>query len=149
MASVVVEGPLARAPDVRGALDAGAAGRAPDRGPAAVDEGGLEGKSDRELAALGADAIPLAHLLEGDGRAGAESPGSGGSAPRPWPASSGRSGEWFAINGELTPQSFKELTGLTRKGAIPLLEWLDRKKLTRRDGDQRVPGPVFSGMMAR
>ncbi|MEQ1505544.1 MAG: SelB C-terminal domain-containing protein, partial [Myxococcota bacterium] len=38
----------------------------------------------------------------------------------------------------LTPQEFKELTGLTRKGAIPLLEWLDKQRLTRRDGDRRV-----------
>ena len=49
--------------------------------------------------------------------------------------------KWFGSNTELTPQSFKELTGLTRKGAIPLLEWLDRRRLTRRDGDRRVPGP--------
>jgi len=33
---------------------------------------------------------------------------------------------------------FKELTGLTRKYAIPLLEYLDRERLTRRDGDERV-----------
>ncbi|MCB9741941.1 MAG: selenocysteine-specific translation elongation factor [Alphaproteobacteria bacterium] len=40
--------------------------------------------------------------------------------------------------GELTPGRFKELTGLTRKNAIPLLEWLDSKRITRRDGDRRV-----------
>jgi selenocysteine-specific elongation factor len=33
---------------------------------------------------------------------------------------------------------FKEWTGVSRKYAIPLLEWLDRERLTRRDGDQRV-----------
>jgi len=33
---------------------------------------------------------------------------------------------------------FKELTGLTRKYAIPLLEYLDRERLSRRDGDERV-----------
>lgn len=34
--------------------------------------------------------------------------------------------------------SFKELTGVTRKYAIPLLEYLDRQRLTRRIGDERV-----------
>jgi selenocysteine-specific elongation factor len=33
---------------------------------------------------------------------------------------------------------FKELTGLTRKYAIPLLEYLDRERLTRREGDERI-----------
>ena len=33
---------------------------------------------------------------------------------------------------------FKELTGLTRKYAIPLLEYLDRERVTRRVGDERV-----------
>ena len=34
--------------------------------------------------------------------------------------------------------AFKELTGVTRKYAIPLLEHLDRQRLTRRMGDERV-----------
>ncbi|MGB8540625.1 MAG: selenocysteine-specific translation elongation factor [Candidatus Acidiferrales bacterium] len=33
---------------------------------------------------------------------------------------------------------FKELTGVSRKYAIPLLEYLDREHLTRRVGDERV-----------
>jgi selenocysteine-specific elongation factor len=33
---------------------------------------------------------------------------------------------------------FKELTGLTRKYAIPLLEYLDRERVTRRQGDERI-----------
>ena len=33
---------------------------------------------------------------------------------------------------------FKELTGLSRKYAIPLLEYLDRERVTRRVGDERV-----------
>ncbi|PYT76978.1 MAG: selenocysteine-specific translation elongation factor [Acidobacteria bacterium] len=33
---------------------------------------------------------------------------------------------------------FKELTGITRKYAIPLLEYLDRERITRRMGDERV-----------
>jgi selenocysteine-specific elongation factor len=34
--------------------------------------------------------------------------------------------------------AFKELTGITRKYAIPLLEYLDRQRQTRRAGDERV-----------
>jgi selenocysteine-specific elongation factor len=41
-------------------------------------------------------------------------------------------------HGSIDAQSFKELTGLTRKFAIPLLEYFDREKLTLRIGDRRV-----------
>jgi selenocysteine-specific elongation factor len=34
--------------------------------------------------------------------------------------------------------TFKELTGITRKYAIPLLEYLDRERVTKRVGDARV-----------
>jgi selenocysteine-specific elongation factor len=34
--------------------------------------------------------------------------------------------------------AFKDLAGVTRKYAIPLLEYLDRERLTRREGDRRV-----------
>jgi len=33
---------------------------------------------------------------------------------------------------------FKEWTGISRKYAIPLLEYLDRTRVTRREGDQRL-----------
>ena len=36
------------------------------------------------------------------------------------------------------PPQFKDLAGVSRKYAIPLLEYLDRERITRRDGDQRV-----------
>jgi selenocysteine-specific elongation factor len=49
---------------------------------------------------------------------------------------------WFEANPKLTPPDLKTLCGgLTRKHAIPLLEWLDRAGVTRRQGDIRVPGP--------
>jgi selenocysteine-specific elongation factor len=42
-------------------------------------------------------------------------------------------------NGQrLSVPVFKELTGITRKYAIPLLEYLDRERVTRRAGDERV-----------
>ena len=34
--------------------------------------------------------------------------------------------------------AFKELAGISRKYAIPLLEYLDRERVTRREGDKRV-----------
>lgn len=34
--------------------------------------------------------------------------------------------------------AFKELAGITRKYAIPLLEYFDRERVTRREGDRRV-----------
>jgi selenocysteine-specific elongation factor len=33
---------------------------------------------------------------------------------------------------------FKQWTGISRKYAIPLLEYLDRARVTRREGDQRL-----------
>jgi selenocysteine-specific elongation factor len=39
---------------------------------------------------------------------------------------------------QATPASFKELTGLTRKFIIPLMEYFDMTKLTMREGDHRI-----------
>jgi selenocysteine-specific elongation factor len=48
-------------------------------------------------------------------------------------------GELVLIKGaRLTVPAFKERTGISRKYAIPLLEYLDRQKITRRDGDARI-----------
>jgi selenocysteine-specific elongation factor len=41
-------------------------------------------------------------------------------------------GERFAV------PVFKDWTGISRKYAIPLLEFLDRERVTRREGDARV-----------
>ena len=43
-----------------------------------------------------------------------------------------RKGQRFAVT------DFKEWTGVSRKYAIPLLEFLDRERVTRREGDQRI-----------
>jgi len=40
--------------------------------------------------------------------------------------------------GDIDAQAFKELSGLTRKFSIPILEYFDRAKLTIRLGDKRV-----------
>ena len=41
-------------------------------------------------------------------------------------------------NPKLGVGEFKDLTGVSRKFAIPLLEYLDRQRVTRRVGDERV-----------
>jgi selenocysteine-specific elongation factor len=41
--------------------------------------------------------------------------------------------------GEVSPSSFRDLTGLSRKFMIPLLEYFDQEKLTIRVGDKRLP----------
>ncbi len=43
-----------------------------------------------------------------------------------------RKGQKFGVG------EFKEWTGVSRKYAIPLLEFLDRERVTRREGDQRL-----------
>jgi len=52
---------------------------------------------------------------------------------------SGLLGQYKKSKGErIGVPAFKELTGITRKYAIPLLEYLDRQRQTRRAGDERV-----------
>ena len=41
-------------------------------------------------------------------------------------------------DGKATPASFKDLTGLSRKYIIPLMEYFDMNKLTVRVGDHRI-----------
>jgi selenocysteine-specific elongation factor len=41
-------------------------------------------------------------------------------------------------NPRLGVGEFKDLTGVSRKYAIPLLEYLDRQRVTRRVGDERM-----------
>lgn len=40
-------------------------------------------------------------------------------------------------NGEMTPTQFKDMTGLSRKFLIPLLEYFDSQNVTIRVGDVR------------
>jgi len=42
------------------------------------------------------------------------------------------------ISPRLDVARFKDLTGVSRKYAIPLLEYLDRERVTRRVGEERV-----------
>ncbi len=47
---------------------------------------------------------------------------------------------WLRSEGSFTPSQAKERWGLTRKHLIPLLEWLDARRVTRRIGDARRAG---------
>lgn len=55
---------------------------------------------------------------------------------------------FFDTHASLDPAAFKELTGLSRRTAIPLLEWLDARGVTKRVGDARVRGSGASGQGA-
>jgi len=48
-----------------------------------------------------------------------------------------RTRAFFAEREEMTPQDFREVSKLSRKYAIPLLEYFDKEKLTVRVGDNR------------
>jgi selenocysteine-specific elongation factor len=51
--------------------------------------------------------------------------------------------QYFARSDNLSVVQFKDITGLTRKSAIPLLEYFDRIKITTRDGNDRLKGEVL------
>ena len=44
--------------------------------------------------------------------------------------------------GQMTPAEFRDALGSSRKYVMPLLEYLDRQGITRREGDVRVLGPA-------
>jgi selenocysteine-specific elongation factor len=39
----------------------------------------------------------------------------------------------------ITVSAFREALGTTRKYAVPMLEWMDKRGITRREGDRRIP----------
>ena len=43
-----------------------------------------------------------------------------------------------AKNPKIDVATFKDMLGVTRKYAIPLLEYLDQQRITRRVGDERI-----------
>jgi len=109
-------------------------------------EAGLDGLELRDLAARtrSQELAALVKLIEAEGII---EPVAG----LGWVARAGtdeverRVRAWFADAPELTTGGFKELTQTTRRSAIPLLEWLDRRRLTRRVGDLRYPGSAIGG----
>ena len=47
---------------------------------------------------------------------------------------------FFSRSDKMSPVDFKEMTGLSRKFAIPMLEWLDSRGITRRRDNFRIQG---------
>jgi selenocysteine-specific elongation factor len=52
--------------------------------------------------------------------------------------------EHFAMHPELAVGDLKEILGISRRHAVPILEWLDRRGITSRRGDTRVPGRALA-----
>ncbi|MGQ0848670.1 MAG: selenocysteine-specific translation elongation factor [Actinomycetota bacterium] len=48
-------------------------------------------------------------------------------------------------SGPFTVSEFRQQAGITRKHAVPFLEWSDREGLTMRNGDQRTPANPRTG----
>jgi selenocysteine-specific elongation factor len=59
-------------------------------------------------------------------------------APGPYEEIKDKLVTYVKQTGGLTPNEFRELTGLSRKFMIPLLEYFDSEKLTIRVGDRRI-----------
>ncbi len=49
-----------------------------------------------------------------------------------------RVAEYKSTSSKIDVARFKDMIGVTRKYAIPLLEYLDRERVTRRVGDERM-----------
>ena len=53
-----------------------------------------------------------------------------------------RAFEALRDRGHLTVADVRDVLGSTRKYVLPICGWLDRQGVTRRRGDERVPGPA-------
>jgi selenocysteine-specific elongation factor len=128
---VALEGPLVRAATFSIALD-DTQSKALDRMARQVKDTGLEGADAAPLLAEAADLVHL--LLE---RKELERVADQLVHAAVLASLADRVRAFLASRDRMTPADFKELTGLTRKHAIPLLEWLDRNRITVRVGDDR------------
>jgi selenocysteine-specific elongation factor len=137
---VVVSGPLVRRADFAVRLTS-AQEAAQGAILAAIVESGLVGMTTKAVVERAAtpDAVALVHLLEGAGKV-VELSGIGWVVPSAVDGVAAALDLHFAAQSVLTTADLKELFGLSRKTAIPLLEWLDRRRWTRRVGDERVLG---------
>jgi len=115
-----------------------------ERMVAAVAAGGLAGRTAADLSTeLGTeDVAALLRLAESQGTV-REVPGVGWLAVPALDELRSQLRAWFDSHEDLNPGDFKELTGLTRKHAIPLLEWLDVQQVTLRTPDRRMAGPAL------
>lgn len=127
---IQLSGPLVRAAGFQVALDPDQLGLKADL-EATIRSAGLGGLKPKALHAAHPEpeVAALLRLIEDDGTA-QQIAGIG------WVESAALDGlldelrSWFAEHSVLTPGEFKDLTALTRKAAIPLLEWLDKHRYT-------------------
>lgn len=141
--AVVLDGAVVRLPDFAVTLsDADAKLR--ERLLAAFHEAGLEGLTRKKVAAgFPEPAVEaLLHLLEHEGALVAV-PSVGWVLGASIEELRRALAAWFVDHDMLTAQDFKALSGQPRRTAIPLLEWMDRGGLTRRDGEGRRAGPAL------
>jgi selenocysteine-specific elongation factor len=141
---IVVEGDIARAPGVEQS-GAGAVGGVLGKALRAMEETGLRGLSEAMMReATGATPKEVKAILAKLVREG---------------VSIVAGDLWFskkAVDGlkekitqhvrqtqRLTIADLKTISGLGRRQVIPLLEAFDREGFTKRDGDDRLPGPAF------
>lgn len=54
-----------------------------------------------------------------------------------------KSREYLEAHGELTLADFRDLLNTSRKYALAILEYYDKNKILRKEGDIRYPGPAF------
>jgi selenocysteine-specific elongation factor len=106
----------------------------------------LDGITPKDLAEKheDADLSAMLDLLEADGRV-ERIAGLGWMDRRALEGLHGTLRGWFASHPAITTGEFKDLTDTTRKAAIPLLEWLDKRRWTRRVADTRIAGPELVG----
>ncbi len=131
------QGPGRRARDPP---DTGSAGGVrPDRGGVPGGRGGAAqpGRGLREARARGPAAQAMAQLLVEGRRLVRIREGLYFHA-EPLQEAVGRVVAFLREHRAITPQEIKDLLGISRKYAIPLLEWLDAQRLTIRVGDKRV-----------
>lgn len=142
---IVVEGDIVRSPSFAGAPTSGAVADALDAATRAVVAAGLKGVSENALReATGATPREVRAILAKLVRDGvALHAGDLWFARAAYDDLRARVVAHLAASARLTIADFKALCGLGRKQAIPLLEQLDREGVTRREGDDRVPGAAL------
>lgn len=139
---LVLAGDVVRLPTFEGAIAGSAAAEALEKATAFLNEAALNGVSDNQFKeVLGGDPKLSRSISAKLGREG---------------LAIQTGGLWFATDAiaelrsrivahfegeeKLTIAQFKDMTGLGRKQAIPLLEYFDRESVTRRDGSDRFKG---------
>lgn len=109
-----------------------------------VEKAGLVGLSPKELHELhtGPATLALVHWLEHEQRV-ARVAGVGWVHRSVLDDLAARLMSYFEGEHVLSPVAFKDVTGLTRKTAIPWLEWTDQERWTKRTSEGRTRGDAL------